>query len=372
MVFFKNVLKFLKSSLTIILITFSLSLIIDFFFGKKILSLTDKFWSSTNFYDRLLRVDHKIYHHTLRPNINYSFAQGFDGYFDLCTDNHGFRYKCNGEQRDKNFDYGFIGDSFTEGASVNYEHSFVGIFEKNLNKKIANLGVVSYGTKIYYAKLNDLITKKDYKFNHIVVGIDISDLYDDDVYYVLNKNLEVDENYSRVKNLRLRKVLRKHFPFTNYYFFVLKQFKTSEEIVVKQEKPIFHSKANLKASWTYSNEELIDGYISTTKKAQTDMINTMNKIYELLKKNNIKMSVLIYPWPQQLINNVQESNHEKMWSDFCLNKCENFFNLFPIYKQKLENSNFIEVYKKYYFWNDVHFTKEGNQLIADELSKMLK
>ena len=118
-----------------------------------------------------------------------------------------------------------------------------------------------------------------------------------------------------------------------------------------------------------SNEELIDGYISTTKKAQTDMINTMNKIYELLKKNNIKMSVLIYPWPQQLINNVQESNHEKMWSDFCLNKCENFFNLFPIYKQKLENSNFIEVYKKYYFWNDVHFNTKGNRIIAQRLIK---
>ena len=366
------VFNFTKKIILIALITFSFTLFIDFFFGKKILSLTDKFWRSTNFYDRLLRVDHDVYHHTLRPNINYNLAQGFDGYFKLCTDNNGFRYKCNPIARSKDFDYAFIGDSFTEGVSLNYEDTFVGIFEKSSNKKIANLGVVSYSPKIYFAKLNDLITNKKYKFKHVIVSIDISDLYDDDVYYVLKENFSVDENYSRVKNLRLRKILRKHFPFTNYYFFVLKQFKTSEEIVVKQEKPIFHSKANLKASWTYSNEELIDGYISTTKKAQTDMINTMNKIYELLKKNSITMSVLIYPWPQQLINNVQESNHEKMWSDFCLNKCENFFNLFPIYKQKLENSNFIEVYKKYYFWNDVHFTKEGNQLIADELSKMLK
>jgi len=371
MVFFKNVLKFLKSSLTIILITFSLSLIIDFFFGKKILSLTDKFWSSTNFYDRLLRVDHKIYNHTLRPNINYSFAQGFDGYFDLCTDNHGFRYKCNGEQRDKNFDYGFIGDSFTEGASVNYEHSFVGIFEKNLNKKIANLGVVSYGTKIYYAKLNDLITKKDYKFNHIVVGIDISDLYDDDVYYVLNENLEVDENYSRVKNLRLRKVLRKHFPFTNYYFFVLKQFRTSKELVQKSNTPTFHHKANLKASWTYSKKKLIGGYVSSTEEAQNNMIITMNKVYDLLKKNNIKMSLLIYPWPQQLENYDINSKHVKMWRKFCLEKCENFINLFPIFEKELNNNNFIEVYKKYYYWNDVHFNKEGNKLVANQLLKVL-
>ncbi len=369
--YIKIFINFFKKVFLIVFLTFIFTLIIDFFFGKKILSLTDKFWSKTNFYDRLLRVDHKIYHHTLRPNITYSYAQGFDGYFDLCTDNHGFRYKCNAEPRNKNFYYGFIGDSFTEGASVNYEHSFVGLFEKSLNKKIANLGVVSYGTKIYYAKLNDLITNKSYKFNHIIVGIDISDLYDDDVYYVLNQNLEVDENYSRVKNLRLRKILRRHFPFTNYYFFVLKQFRTSEELVTKEKTPVFHPKANLKASWTYSKKELINGYVSSTKEAQNNMILTMNKVYDLLKENNIKMSLLIYPWPQQLKNKDLNSKHVEMWNKFCVDKCENFINLFPSFEKELNNSNFIDVYKKYYYWNDVHFNKEGNQLVANELLKVL-
>ena len=115
------VFNFTKKIILIALITFSFTLFIDFFFGKKILSLTDKFWRSTNFYDRLLRVDHDIYHHTLRPNITYNLAQGFDGYFKLCTDNNGFRYKCNPIARGKDFDYAFIGDSFTEGVSLNYE-----------------------------------------------------------------------------------------------------------------------------------------------------------------------------------------------------------------------------------------------------------
>ena len=66
MIFFKNVLKFLISSLVIVLITFILSLVIDFFYGKKILIKLDPFLSKTQFYERLVRIDHEIYHHTLK------------------------------------------------------------------------------------------------------------------------------------------------------------------------------------------------------------------------------------------------------------------------------------------------------------------
>ena len=34
-----------------------------------------------------------------------------------------------------------------------------------------------------------------------------------------------------------------------------------------------------------------------------------------------------------------------------------------------EKSSFLEVYKKYYFWNDVHFNAEGNRIIAERLIK---
>ena len=94
--------------------TFSISivlvLVIDFTFGKLILNKFDKYFSKTNFYERLVRVDHPYYHHTLRPNVKYKKAKSFNGHFTLCTDNHGFKYKCE-KKRGKEFDYAFMGDS---------------------------------------------------------------------------------------------------------------------------------------------------------------------------------------------------------------------------------------------------------------------
>ena len=193
MLLIKKITNLIRFLLIVIFITFSLSLLIDFFFGKKILEVTDNFWKETEFYGRIKRIDHSVYHHGLKPNVKMENAKGFLGYYNFCTDNHGFRYKCD-IQRGKKFDYGFMGDSFTEGASVTYENSFVGIFEDKSKKKVANLGVVSYAPKIYLSKLNYYL-EKGYEFNHVVVVIDISDLYDDNVYYRLKENFIVDENY---------------------------------------------------------------------------------------------------------------------------------------------------------------------------------
>ena len=62
----------------------------------------------------------------------------------------------------------------------------------------------------------------------------------------------------------------------------------------------------------------------------------MNKVYDLLKENNIKMSLLIYPWPQQLKNKDLNSKHVEMWNKFCIDKCENFINLFSFLKKNLK------------------------------------
>ena len=96
--FLKKTLEFFKISSAIILITFILSLAIDFFFGKAILNKLDPYLSQTNFYDRLIRIDHKFYHHTLKKNVNYKKATGFSGNLTFCTDNHGFKYKCNSKE----------------------------------------------------------------------------------------------------------------------------------------------------------------------------------------------------------------------------------------------------------------------------------
>ncbi len=373
MLLIKKITNIFKFFLIIILITFSLTLFIDFFFGKKILEATDNFWKKTEFYGRILRIDHPVYHHSLKKNVKLENAKGFDGLFTFCTDNHGFKNACN-QKVDKEFEIGFLGDSFTEGASVTYEDSFVGIFKSSTKKDVANLGVVSYSPKIYLSKINYLLNE-GYKFNQIVIFIDISDLYDDSFYYSLNDKLEVGENPKRGKKLFIRRILRSNFPFTNFYMYVLKNLNKKEEVDLKKinyTRPTFHKDAILKSIWTYSEKDFIEGYFGSISENQKKMLNTMDELYKLLEKKGIEMSLAVYPWPQQLEYDVENSEQVKMWENFCRNRCKHFFNFFPYFFESKNKIGYLDTYKKYYWWNDIHFNKAGNKVIAKELIKVLK
>ena len=366
---FKRILNFFKTALVVFLFTFLLTLFIDFFFGKLILVKLDPYLSKTDFYGRLIRIDHKFYHHTFKTNVKYEKASSFKNYYTLCTDNHGFKYKCD-KKREKNFDLAFIGDSFVEGVALNYEKTFVGIFEKEKNISVANLGVSSYSPNIYLSKMKHLLDN-NFKFKHVIVFIDISDLYDDNTFYKLNNDLSVSEKNAEKKRLKTRKFLRNNFPLTNYYFYVIKMMKRLNNKVppLKSLIPIFTEKASLKAKWTYQKEDKIEEYKDLISKTQNEMLSTMSKLHNLLNKNNIKMSLAVYPWPQQIEFDVVNSKHVKMWRDFCKQKCFKFIDFFPFFFDEKDKSSFLEVYKKYYFWNDPHFNAEGNRIIAERLIK---
>lgn len=357
----------LKFIFRTIIVTITLSLVIDFFFGKLILSKLDRYLATTDFYERLVRIDHSYYHHTLRPNVKYKRSKSFDGYFTLCTDNHGFKYSCD-KERGKEFEYAFIGDSFVEGVALDYNKTFVGIFEKEKKLSVANLGVTSYSPNVYLSKIKFLL-ENDYKFKNLIVFIDISDLYDDNSFYQLNPDLSVGDKNAKKKNLIRRKFLKKNFPLTNYYTYVIKMnYRINKSLPpLKSKDPIFLNQASLKAKWTYEKNDKIPGYRDNISKTKNEMIITMTKLYELLKQNNIKLSLAVYPWPQQIEYDVVNSTHVKMWEKFCVSRCEEFINYFPFFFQEKEVSSSLEVYKKYYFWNDVHFNEEGNKVIANKL-----
>ena len=363
----KNFLDYSRKLILIVLITFILTLIIDYLFGNLILRNLDNYLSKTEFYGRLIRIDHDYYHHTLKPNSKYEKEKGFGKYYTFCTDNNGFKYYCN-KTRGKDFDYAFIGDSFTEGVALNYEDTFVGIFENKKNTSVANLGVTSYAPNIYLSKIKYYI-EKGYTFKNVVVFIDISDLYDDNVFYKLEDDFSVSEKNAKEKNLKIRKFLRYNFPLTNYYMYVIKMNNRLNKDIppVVSKSPIFDKKSNLKASWTYQNSDFISGYSEEVFLTKQKMVNAMNELYFLLKKNDINLNIAVYPWPQQIEHDKINSEHVNMWQHFCVSKCVNFINFFPILFKEKNETSFIDVYKKYYFWNDVHFNRKGNQLIADKL-----
>ena len=59
------------------------------------------------------------------------------------------------------------------------------------------------------------------------------------------------------------------------------------------------------------------------------MIETMTRVYELLSEKNIPLTVVIYPWPQQLEFDRLNSKHTQMWEKFCEGQMQKFYQSFP-------------------------------------------
>ena len=318
----------------------------DFCFGSSILN---------TFYYRPnnSRVSNKIFHHTFATNAVEKEYWGPIKY-DFCTNKFGFKISCENDYEGKEFDIAFIGDSFTEAVGLSYEESFVGIIDKSLDTlNIANLGVASYSYSIYLSKVNFFL-KNNINFKELVVYPDISDIQDEALTYFLKEDLVVAErNYNKIGDIKL--FFRWMFP-ANYLFLnkIKKYFFNSENIRMRK-----------RAEWTYNLSSDAYGEIGIAQSVK-ESLDIMDTLYELLKSQNIDMSIGVYPWPEQLKNDSVNSVHVEMWKKFSKERGIKFYNSFPIFFNLVEDNGLDYVLKKYFNENDVHFNHEGSKIIAKD------
>ena len=95
----------------------------------------------------------------------------------------------------------------------------------------------------------------------------------------------------------------------------------------------------------------------------------LTKLHDLLSSQNIKLSLVVYPWPDQVFIKKNGESYVKTFKNFCKNKCSNFINLIPIFEKKIKN---LDDYFYYYIGGDVHFNENGNSLISEYLSENYK
>jgi hypothetical protein len=383
--------KFINFFLKFLLITFlslSLFLIIDFSFGRILIDKYIEQIKDNPYYLKKQRVRHSFYHHTLAPLIDYRKTGWGPTSYRLCTNYHGFKSKC-GNLGSDHYDIGFIGDSFTEGLGVRHEETFVGIIEDKKKLNVANMGVSSYSPKIYLSKIHHFIGR-GMKFKHVVVFMDVSDLIDDSNSYILKNDLKVRD---KKIGTRIESTLKIWFPMFDYLTFNLtnnNRYRASDNIFTrvniytdlnqtKDEKlKEVYSKMNLRSAWTYSKTNQIKGYDLPIDVAIKEQVETMNQLYELLKKNNIKLSIAVYPWPQTILYDKRENLMKTTWENFCKNKCANFINTFPLFMNDDDDDDDDEkskknlIIKKYYQLGDIHFNPVGHKLIADYFIKNFK
>ena len=89
----KKITKIISDILKILLTSFFLILILDFFIGKKILEKIDPYLKETEFYEKRANIWHNKFHHTFKENINMK-SVGFDKIYRFCTNEYGFKSAC--------------------------------------------------------------------------------------------------------------------------------------------------------------------------------------------------------------------------------------------------------------------------------------
>ena len=311
-------------------------------------------------------ISHKYFHHTLPANSEISKQWGFEKH-TICTDNNGFKIDCGNSSYDY-YDIAFIGDSFIQGVG-NYDDTLVGYVANEFpNLKVLNLGVSSYSPSIYLKKV-EYYLKKKINFSHLFVYIDISDIQDEVNYfekdgkikskYILSNNYLIKRDKIRI----LKDFIKKFLPFT---YDKLATFKRKNKKVVFKTNP--YIKNDNRASWTYNdNISFANGW--SRGEALNKALQKMKELHTVLSKNNIKLSLGVYPWPHQLLYDKNESLQVEVWKDFCENRCFSFINSFDTFFELKNIYGINYIFENYYIENDVHFNKYGDYILFENFKE---
>jgi hypothetical protein len=266
----------------------------------------------------------------------------------------------------------FIGDSFTFGILLDYEYTVPGLADIYFREKgieVLNAGVSSYSPSIYYYKTKFFIDQ-GLKFSHLVVFIDISDIEDEAInYFVDEQNQSVKTNANanhRQKDINLktkfRDFLKLNFNITYTFIkyiddnFIDDNFNFIDQIA---------SQKYIRDKWT------IDENIR--KKYQVGIqknIYYMGLLKKLLDENDIKLTVVVYPWFTQIYHNDLESIQVKIWEEFSSKNGNQFINLFPVFiNNNNEDLSVQDKILKNFIPYDVHWNKNGSKVVFENFIK---
>ena len=340
------------------------------------------------------RIFNKNYNYTFQKQAQFT-SQYDKNIYRIFTNDLGFRDEST-QPLDREKEYSIlIGDSFIEGVGLDYEDTIVGILNENLenNKfKFLNAGVASYSSYIYLRKIKDIIkNNSDLKIRKVIVFLDKSDVSDDERY--LNRPSLFKDTKGKFINKRKEDFLvdLKKMSFWRFYTKqtisgkviklgtdqienFLSNIKKRSFISKKLNKSFFEvTDLEIRAIKSINNKPHIrNWYLGSTWEERTKnnikfSVENLNELKNFLEKKNIELLVVLYPWSFE-IDNEEIRNKYLEFIIPLLN--ENKINSLSVYEEFLVG-NIYESIGKNYLYNDIHFNRNGNQVIVNELLKIV-
>ena len=363
------------------------------------LSLTQLFLF--NFYYQKLEKQYVSDIENRVPNKNYkytftkkkSFKSNYQGYeYIIMTNNLGFR---DSEVRDldKNNDYTIIiGDSFVEGVPFEFEDTLVGYLNKKLkdrkvkNHEILNAGVASYSTYIYQKKIINILDKNPWlKTDMVILLLDKSDVMDDlsyldrPEYFPLEKRKYKskfkDEFFYDLKKLNLWRFIYKQTTTGSFIKKLgdiveleIRNLRDRRKLSKKLGKSFFKiSSKQVRSFRSINTKTYITNYFygslweTEGKKSVNFSIENLLNLKNYLENKNIKLLVVLYPWPFEIADKIPRENY----INYVIPELEKKkINYITAYKYFLIDDIYSNISDNYIF-NDVHFNRNGNKILSD-------
>ena len=331
-------------------------------------------WKNGVSSEQAFRIKSYRYHHDLAKNVDKKDEARWGGKsYTVNTNSLGFKDKTNRQVplKSEKKRLVFIGDSFTEGVGLNYEKRFVGLIEDALKEdySILNAGVVSYSPIIYWKKVEDLIINTRLEFDELIVYLDISDIFDEATKYKLNESWADKVFIGTIADITQTTLQSEIIKENTILWAWLRSLRKREREKAQQPKgsnfttaPVYTYKDSLdrrRSSWTIDNNTF-----NEFGKRGLDLASEhMSKLLELLNKHNIKLTVAIYPWPDQVYYDTVESKQVLFWREWTKKNNVRFINHFTDLFSLKDKMTANQIIEEYYILNEKGSTRIKNYFL---------
>jgi hypothetical protein len=288
-------------------------------------------------------------HHDLAPNVKSERAWG-NVVYSFQTDRYGFRTgQCApGESQKAWAAVLVVGDSFTEGIGSSSENSYVGLMACDAAKQgkaVWNLGVTSYSPLIYYRKLCSAADRLGIKPTEVFVFLDLSDIDDEANVYRVEKDGTI-----------VMAPLHHWFDVGQFLLGNFATFRLIYDLYLDSPFSGAGSFGRERALWTVDPQLMAEWGHRGLQLAAANM----DKIVELCREWECKLTVVVYPWPDSIAKGDRNSIQVTYWRDWAATRGVRFIDGFaPFFREPAD-----EVVRKYFIRGDTHFSAAGHRLLS--------
>jgi lysophospholipase L1-like esterase len=328
--------------------------------------LAKTFWDlwDVRKFEAAYRVRSAAYHHDLATNVAAIGIWGRRRY-PIWTNSLGFRDR---EIRDVPLRSGrprvlLLGDSFTEGVGVRYEDTFAGVVAEEFERReieVLNAAVVSYSPSIYYRKTKHLLEDRDLTFHELVVFVDISDIHDEAAFYTFDADDNVIAAHKQpadwISHARDGSTMHGAIPFLKNNSVIFRSLHRGfvGETVLAME---CWSTGLHRSMWTVEEKTFQEYGREGVRRA----LANMHRLSRLLSEREIRLTIAVYPWPDQVLHRDRDSRQVRIWREWAHNSGVGFLDFFPEFVNGEDPQAVID---RYFIPCDMHLNEAGHRLMA--------